>query len=251
MAATTAAVVSAAAGVGSAVNQSRQGRRAVSAQKEQNAANLAYSERMAEQARNDATALQPGADRARNAGYQAALEALGGGMRQQIDTTARGNYRAQQQLLAGLPQIQNAILGIPVNTSAMQAQMLHPERNLSGNYANLLAPQLPGAVTDPLQGKTAEDAIAAANALDFKPGTTTNRELVAMAYQNGLIDQGDYNNFQRNFAESNTGSNLDWASADSASDLIGRLDQQGQLHPNWRLALENFFTQVYNRRPQG
>jgi len=88
-------------------------------------------------------------------GYQAAIDALGGTLRQQIDTTARGNYFGQEALLAGMPQFQNAILGMPVNNMALQPRILHPERNLQWLFNTTLGARTGG--HNPLEGMSASD----------------------------------------------------------------------------------------------
>lgn len=53
-------------------------------------------------------------------GFQAALDVFGQSLPAQTQAFQGGNVAAQQALLAGLPQIQNAILGGQVNLSGLQ-----------------------------------------------------------------------------------------------------------------------------------
>lgn len=98
-----------------------------SAQQLQAAANRAASENIAErtaQARADVLNIIPRGDVARNLGFQGALDVLSQTIPQQLQTFQGGNVGAQQNLLAGLPQIQNAILGGQVDLSALQPTRL-------------------------------------------------------------------------------------------------------------------------------
>ena len=94
-----------------------------SAQKAQIAANQRtqeFIERMAGLNRADANYLYPQGDYARNQTINAAMALLGNSMPTQMGMYQDGNVAAQMQLLAGLPQYQNAILGLPVNNAALQ-----------------------------------------------------------------------------------------------------------------------------------
>lgn len=64
----------------------------------------------------------PAADLNTKRSFNAALDALNQGTRQQLRTGREGNVLAQETLLAGLPQFQNAILGQPTDLSGLQAQ---------------------------------------------------------------------------------------------------------------------------------
>lgn len=95
--------------------------------KAQTAANQAtqrFIEQQGRQARGDVLALQPGVEQNRMLGTQAALDVLGQTIPQQFSTFQQGNVGAQQQLLAGLPQFQNAILGLPTDFSQFQPQAI-------------------------------------------------------------------------------------------------------------------------------
>jgi hypothetical protein len=98
-----------------------------SAQKEQQKANARTQQFIQEQAalaRGDAGNLYAGGDYARNQGINAAMGLMGQSMPTQMGMFQDGNVSAQMQLLAGLPQYQNAILGMPVNNGAMQPTRL-------------------------------------------------------------------------------------------------------------------------------
>lgn len=98
-----------------------------SAQKDTKRANKRaqqFIEEKAAEARADALALFPGFEQNVQAGAQGALDIFGQAVPQQLGAFQTGNVGAQQALLAGLPQIQNAILGRPVDLSGLQAQQL-------------------------------------------------------------------------------------------------------------------------------
>ncbi len=94
------------------------------AQIAQNAAAKDLIERNSIQARKDALDLFPTSDINRNLGLQAAFNIMGGTIPQQFDTIRQGNVGAQQALLAGLPQIQNAIMGKKVDLSGLMPQSI-------------------------------------------------------------------------------------------------------------------------------
>jgi hypothetical protein len=86
----------------------------------QNAAAAAAIRAATQQARNDALGLFPQGQQARSLGFQGALDVLGQTIPQQLQAFQAGNVGAQQNLAAGLPQFQNAILGGQVDFSAFQ-----------------------------------------------------------------------------------------------------------------------------------
>ena len=98
-----------------------------SAQDNQIAANAAaqrFIEQQAGQARQDVIGLSAGSEGNRDLATQAALNIFGQTIPQQINAFQGGNFGAQQAILGGLPQIQNALLGLPVDFNALQPTML-------------------------------------------------------------------------------------------------------------------------------
>ncbi len=89
------------------------------AQVQANAKSQKWIEDMQRLSRGDANYLYPQGDYARNTSINAAMALLGQGMPTQMGMFQEGNVAAQQQLLAGLPQYQNAVLGMPVNNQAL------------------------------------------------------------------------------------------------------------------------------------
>ena len=96
------------------------GKAAQEAQKNQNQSERDLKIAFANQAREDLFDLFPSAQANRELGMQGAFDTLGSTIPQQFGAIRQGNVGAQQALLAGLPQIQNAILGRHVDLSGLQ-----------------------------------------------------------------------------------------------------------------------------------
>ena len=90
-----------------------QGEGAQQAQLAENAANRKFIEEQVKQARSDVFPLFQGAQEARTAGSQAALDVFGGSIPSQLGAFQAGNVGAQQALTGGLGAFQQAILGLP------------------------------------------------------------------------------------------------------------------------------------------
>lgn len=78
----------------------------------------------AEEARGDINRLFPEAITRGQQGFQGALDVFGQTIPGQAGVFQQGNVGAQQQILAGLPQIQNALLGGQVDFSGLQPTQL-------------------------------------------------------------------------------------------------------------------------------
>jgi hypothetical protein len=76
------------------------------------------------QARGDLFKLFPSSQQNMQQGYQGALDVFKQSLPQQAGAMQAGNVAAQNQLLTGMPQFQNAILGAPVDYSQFQATQL-------------------------------------------------------------------------------------------------------------------------------
>ena len=112
-----------------------------SAQKEQMAANrdsTALIAEMAEQARGDVVPLFGQASENLYSGNQAVLDLFGQTIPQQFGAMQEGNVRAQHQITSALPQMQNALMGLPVDYSSMQPQRL----NFDTGYAQQSLPDI-------------------------------------------------------------------------------------------------------------
>ena len=86
---------------------------------------LEATQQAAEQARSDAIPLFSSGQNNVLQGYRAANELAGQSIPEQIRAFQSGNMGAQNALLQGLPQMQNAILGGPINNNALQAQRIN------------------------------------------------------------------------------------------------------------------------------
>ena len=73
-----------------------------------------------EKAREGIFKLFPAAQQDLRGGFQGALDIFGQSLPAQTNVFQQGNVAAQQQLLAGLPQFQNAIFGNQVDFGALQ-----------------------------------------------------------------------------------------------------------------------------------
>lgn len=72
------------------------------------------------QARQDLFTLFPAAQQSAQQGFQGAADVFRDVVPQQSQIFQQGNINAQNTLLSGLPQQQNAILGGPINNAALQ-----------------------------------------------------------------------------------------------------------------------------------
>jgi len=98
-----------------------------------NAATQKFIEERSGQARADVLSIFPQAQQFGAQGFQGALDVISGGIPQQLAAFQGGNVGAQQTLGQTLPQVQNAILGLPVNQAAFQPQQLSPDLSFISN----------------------------------------------------------------------------------------------------------------------
>lgn len=94
--------------------------RASAAQRRASASATKATQQAAGSASGDVNRLFPQAQQVANQGFKGALGVFGDSVPAQFDVFQQGNVGAQQQVLAGLPQIQNAILGGNVDLSGLQ-----------------------------------------------------------------------------------------------------------------------------------
>jgi len=102
-----------------------------------NAENKALFKELAEQSSTDAKALLGSSDDNRNIAFQQTLDLLGGTIPTRLGAFQRGNVGAQNQLIAGLPMIQAAIMGQPFDMSALQPTKV----SYNTDYATQTLPQ--------------------------------------------------------------------------------------------------------------
>jgi hypothetical protein len=120
------------------------------AQIDQNAQDRALFERLAEQSSGAAQSLFGAADQNRNASLQQALSLLGGTIPQQLSLQQQGNVGAQGQLIGGLPMIQAALMGQPMNMGSLRPTQL----SYNADFARQTLPQFTSsaqALTPPAQ----------------------------------------------------------------------------------------------------
>ncbi len=89
-----------------------------------NAEIQAYVRQQIPAAKEETRGLFSESDVFRNALMQKAIDMMGQGVGQQIGAFQQGNYGAQSQLLAGMPQYQRAIMGQQVDYGAFQPQQI-------------------------------------------------------------------------------------------------------------------------------
>lgn len=90
------------------------------AQMSANKETLALQKELATQARRDASKLFPAAQDNFLLGQNAAMSIFGQAAPQQISAFQQGNVNAQSQIARGMPQFQNALMGMPVDYGAFQ-----------------------------------------------------------------------------------------------------------------------------------
>jgi len=94
--------------------------KASKAQSKASSAAIGATQQAAGEAREDINRIFPEAQATANQGFQGALDVFGQSVPAQLDVFQQGNIGAQQALISGLPQIQNAILGGNVDLSGLQ-----------------------------------------------------------------------------------------------------------------------------------
>lgn len=116
--------------------------KSVDKQTQQRQKSLEFIERMQNQARDDIFELYPSAQESRQAGIESGLDLYSQALPTQMDAFQQGNVGAQQALTQGNQQVQNAILGNPVDMSQMQPQRIDPQ-GIQG-LTDVQAPQTQG-----------------------------------------------------------------------------------------------------------
>ena len=190
-----------------------------------------------EQSREDILKLGPSAEVNRNLGFQAALDVLGQTIPQRFDTLQQGNVGAQQALLAGLPQIQAAILGQPVDLSGLQPQAI----NVDTSFAQQQLPEF-GTIGQALAGPTAPQQTG----IDQ---VQSNADLFRLASTGGIpgVGQDDQAFFARALANMLAKGGADATGNRFAADPLGQipgfLGVEGGLTPQREVSFQNLLTQ--------
>lgn len=114
--------------------------------------------RLGDRARGDVFGLADLATGNRNQGIQASLDMFGQSIPAQLSSFLGGNTGAQDAILAGVPQVQNAILGLPTDMSGLQTQQLPVDMSMFQqqppefqNASQLLGGQAPRGIVPPLR----------------------------------------------------------------------------------------------------
>lgn len=123
--AATAGIVGAglAAGASSALSSRAQSKASKSLRSGQQGA-LSAAREATDQAKGDVNRLFGTAQDARAQGFSSAQDFLSQSIGKQVSPFQIGNTQAQEQISRGLPQIQNAILGRPVDLSGFKARQI-------------------------------------------------------------------------------------------------------------------------------
>ena len=114
-----ATAIAGSAGLG-ALAGDRASSKAADAQKSSSKKARKATKRAADEARGDINRIFPQAQQTARQGFQGALDVFGQSLPAQTNMFTQGNIGAQQAILSGLPQIQNALLGGNVDLSQLQ-----------------------------------------------------------------------------------------------------------------------------------
>jgi hypothetical protein len=114
------------------------------------------------QARSDLFDIFPQAQQTAQQGFQGALDVFSQSAPAQLDVFQQGNMNAQNAILAGMPQIQNALFGNQVDYSAFQPSSIQsPDLGFLSQTLPQIQQQEQAAAVQALADKQASDAIAA------------------------------------------------------------------------------------------
>ena len=100
----------------------------------------AFIEKNMNQARNDILNLYPSIQDSQRQGFNASLDLYKKSIPMRMNAFTQGNIGAQNQIIKGLPQIQNALLGRKIDTSGFQPQSI----GYSGDTSLPQSPQFQG-----------------------------------------------------------------------------------------------------------
>lgn len=201
------------------------------AQQKQNEQNQKFLEEMYRQGKSDVLKYVPqGAESARQA-YERAYEIARQAGQDRLGVATRGNMDAQRTLIAGLPQMNNAILGEDVDLSGLRAS--DAGINAGSTYQAMRLP--PGAIQNALAGAADQHGEVAGKGYEITHGATTNSSLVDQAYRAGDISKRDYDWFQKYFKDGN-GDSVFLSSFEPGQALTG--EQFGGLNPTNRARVE-------------
>ena len=166
----TAGVAMAAATIGAAKLDYEAAQEANATALKQREESQKFIEKQTNQARGDIFQLFPAAQKARQQGIQSGFNIYQAALPTQTQYFQQGNVMAQNQQIAGLGQVQNAILGRPINQNALKPGVVQ-QMNYNANgglqrFAPVNQPilQPSGSSTNPSFGMSGIAAPAAAPA---------------------------------------------------------------------------------------
>ena len=137
----TAAVLAVTA-VAGAVAAKKSGDKAIKATTQAASTAAGQTTASANQARADVNRLFPQAQQTAQQGFQGALDVFGQSLPAQTDVFQQGNLGAQQAILSGLPQIQNALFGNQVDLGQLQPfQVQQPDLGFFNQTLPQFTPQ--------------------------------------------------------------------------------------------------------------
>lgn len=136
----TALIAGAVGSLGAAAMDNRSQRKAMSKMEQQRAQSKEFVEKSVKNARSDIFKLFPAAQQSRQQGLDAGLSLYQQAYPQMMNAFQGGNVAAQNAVIQGLGQSNNALLGNAVNTSFLQPQALPMPQGL----------QLPNAQLQPI-----------------------------------------------------------------------------------------------------
>lgn len=122
-----------------------------------NALSQAFTEERGAEAAELGKTLFSRAEQSRRLGTQAALDVFGQTIPQRLQTFQAGNIGAQKAQLAGLPQIQAALLGQPIDFSQFRSRSVE----FDPSFAQQRLPQIAPQVELPQFSGVSSDAISA------------------------------------------------------------------------------------------
>jgi len=112
-------------------------KRAAEAAKDSSAAQLALTREMAEKSRGAINNFIPQATNARNQGLQNQANFLSSALPATTDFMQQGNMNAQNTISGSMPQIQNAIMGGPVDYGFMAPQQIDYQQQMQDVLAGM------------------------------------------------------------------------------------------------------------------
>lgn len=188
-----------AAAVIGGVASNKASKKAAKASVKSSDASIRATQQAAEEARGDVNRLFPQAQQVANQGFRGALGVFGESVPAQFDVFQQGNVGAQQQVLAGLPQIQNAILGGNVDLSGLQPFQV---QNVPTDF---LQQQTPFDIQNQIQAQQQADAQAAQQSAfqaevqrrheETQSGTMTSMQLFDKRALEGRLSEQEMRDF--------------------------------------------------------